>query len=242
MQTLPIQLDALVADIETTHPDDPLAQLELATSRAADLEEAGDHLVGHFVDGARVAGHSWTRIGERIGVTKQAVRKRFAPPEVPEPSAEAQKIFGRYTEDARGIVLAAQEAARAQGHDYIGTEHLLLALCDAADGTAARLVETVGKVCVADVRERVVAAMGGPRDAVPERIPFTPLAKKSLELAARQAFLCGHGWVGPEHLVLGVLGIADGVAARVLGEQGVEEGPARAEVRRLAEEGITKSR
>lgn len=234
MQSLPIQLDALAADIVTAHPDDPLGQLEMATSTAADLEDAADHLIGHFVDRARAAGYSWTGIGERIGVTKQAVRKRFAPPDVPEPSAESQKVFGRYTEEARGVVVAAQEAARTQRHDYIGTEHLLLALCDAPDGAAGQVLANVGKVRVADFRETLIAAMGPPSDVIPEQIPFTPKAKKALELASRQAFLLGHGWVGPEHLLLGVLSEGDGLAARALGQAGIDEAAAQAEVRRHA--------
>lgn len=206
-------------------------------STASDLEDGADHLVGHFVDRARVLGYSWTRIGERIGVTKQAVRKRFAPPDVPEPSAEAQKIFSRFTEAARDVVLETERAARDQQHDYIGTEHLLLALLDPADGSAARVIEGVGDLPATDFRQRVLARLGATKDEVPDRIPFTPKAKKALELSARQAFLLGHGWVGPEHLLLGLLAEGTGLAASVLADHGIDEQAAGAEVRRLIEQG-----
>ncbi|GAA2334565.1 hypothetical protein [Streptomyces violaceusniger] len=108
MTTNPVQLTSLIAHVQQAHPEaDPLDRVEAACRAAAELEEVGDHLVGHFIDEARQAGLSWTQIGERIGITKQAARKRFAPRDIPEePAAPKEKVFGRYTEDARRAIAA----------------------------------------------------------------------------------------------------------------------------------------
>jgi ATP-dependent Clp protease ATP-binding subunit ClpC len=131
-------------------------------------------------------------------------------------------VFERFTEQARQVVVFAQDEAKALRHNYIGTEHLLLALLRDEDGYPARVLESFG-VHGHAVRARVVEIVGDSDDAVTTgQIPFTPRAKRALELSLREALSLGANHIGPEHLLLGVLREREGVAARILDECGVD--------------------
>src|SRR5882757_6626743 len=124
------ELSEMIRRVRQARPDgDPLDHIEVAVALAGSLNEVADHLIGHFVDEARNSGLSWTQIGTRMGVSKQAVRKRFAPEDVPpEPSAIMDKMFGRYQESAKHAIVLARDYARERHHHFIGTGHLLLAV------------------------------------------------------------------------------------------------------------------
>ncbi|MEC3920271.1 Clp protease N-terminal domain-containing protein [Nocardia sp. CDC160] len=234
MSTNPVQLTSLIAYVRESEPDSgPLDRVEAACRTAADLEMVGDHLLGHFVDEAREAGLSWTQIGERIGITKQAARKRFAPRDVPEePATLKQRVFGRYTDDARRAIAAAQDIARSHHHHYIGTEHILLGICRQKHSLGVLALQASG-VAVNDLEATVVMRLANPSSEVPERLPFTLSGKKTLELTARKALELGHDWVGTEHLLLGLLTTQAGMAAEVLAEYEVRPADTQTEILHL---------
>jgi ATP-dependent Clp protease ATP-binding subunit ClpC len=138
-------------------------------------------------------------------------------------------MFERFSDRARRVVVLAQEEARMLEHNYIGTEHLLLGLIHEGDGTAARSLRALG-VDLETVRGEVEALVGRGQQPVPGHIPFTPRAKKSLELALREMVQLGHDYIGTEHLLLGLIREGDGVAAQVLRQRGVELNRVRQEV------------
>ena len=124
-------------------------------------------------------------------------------------------MFERFTERARQVVVLAQDEARALRHNYIGTEHILLGLLREEEGLAARVLRSLG-VTLEEVRAQV-SRMIGPGEAVfTGQIPFTPRAKKVLELSLREALTLGHNHIGTEHMLLAVVRETEGVAARVL--------------------------
>jgi ATP-dependent Clp protease ATP-binding subunit ClpC len=112
-------------------------------------------------------------------------------------------VFERFTERARQVVVLAQEEARALRHNYIGTEHLLLGLLREEEGLAARVLRSLD-VELEAVREQVARIVGTGEEATSGQIPFTPRAKKVLELALREAKAMGHGYIGTEHVMLGL--------------------------------------
>ena len=125
-------------------------------------------------------------------------------------------MFERFTERARQVVVLAQGEARALKHNYIGTEHILLGLLREEEGLAARVLESLD-ITVEEVREQVKRLVGeGDEEIVTGQIPFTPRAKKVLELALREALSLGHSYIGTEHVLLGVVRENQGVAARIL--------------------------
>jgi ATP-dependent Clp protease ATP-binding subunit ClpC len=124
-------------------------------------------------------------------------------------------VFERFTERARQAVVLAQDESRTLKHDYIGTEHLLLGLLRETDGLAARVLENLD-VTLEEVRHQVAHIVGPGDEATPGQIPFTPRAKKVLELALREALSLGHNYIGTEHILLGLAREKEGVAARIL--------------------------
>jgi ATP-dependent Clp protease ATP-binding subunit ClpC len=138
-------------------------------------------------------------------------------------------MFERFTERARRAVVLAQDEARRLGHNYIGTEHVLLGLLREEEGIAARVLGSLG-VTLDGVRGRVAEIVGRGEAAAPGQIPFTPRAKKVLELALREAISMGHGYIGTEHILLGLARENGGVAARILLDSGVDAERIRGEV------------
>jgi ATP-dependent Clp protease ATP-binding subunit ClpA len=141
-------------------------------------------------------------------------------------------VFERFTDRARRVVVLAQDEARMLNHNYIGTEHILLGLIHEADGVAARALEELG-VRLEAVRREVEDIIGQGESAPTGHIPFTPRAKKVLELSLREALQLGHNYIGTEHILLGLIREGEGVAAQVLQKLGAELTNVRAGVLRL---------
>jgi ATP-dependent Clp protease ATP-binding subunit ClpC len=130
-------------------------------------------------------------------------------------------VFERFTDRARRVVVLAQEEARLLNHNYIGTEHILLGLIHEGEGVAARALESMG-INLESVRSQVVEIIGQGAQAPSGHIPFTPRAKKVLELSLREALQLGHNYIGTEHILLGLIREGEGVAAQVLQKLGAE--------------------
>jgi ATP-dependent Clp protease ATP-binding subunit ClpC len=126
-------------------------------------------------------------------------------------------LFERFTDRARRVVVMAQEEARKMNHKYIGTEHLLLGLLAEGEGVAAKSLGSLG-IDLNSTRETVIQTVGVGQQAPTGHIPFTPRAKKVLELALREALQLGHNYIGTEHILLGLIREGEGVAAQVLGQ------------------------
>jgi ATP-dependent Clp protease ATP-binding subunit ClpC len=145
-------------------------------------------------------------------------------------------MFERFTDRARRVVVQAQEEAKTLDHNYIGSEHLLLGLThENIGGVAAKTLESLG-IGLEAVRQRVEEIIGRGSQAPSGHIPFTPEAKKALELSLREAVQLGHQYIGTEHLLLGLIREGDSVAGRVLAELGADLDGARQEVLRLLDE------
>ncbi|EQD82253.1 hypothetical protein N599_31675, partial [Saccharopolyspora erythraea D] len=142
-------------------------------------------------------------------------------------------MFERFTERARRVVVLAQEEARTLNHNYIGTEHILLGLVHEGEGVAAKALESLG-VSPEGVRRQVEEIIGrGDQDSPSGNIPFTPRGKKVLELSLREALQLGHNYIGTEHILLGLIREAEGVAAQVLVKLDADLDRVRREVNRL---------
>jgi ATP-dependent Clp protease ATP-binding subunit ClpA len=141
-------------------------------------------------------------------------------------------MFERFTERARMVVVYAQEEGRTLRHGYIGTEHILLGLVREEEGLAARVLASLG-VSLEGVRDQVVRIVGSGDAVASGQIPFTPRAKKILELALREAISLGHNYIGTEHLLLGLVREDDGVAVRILLDLGADPERIREELTRM---------
>ena len=135
---------------------------------------------------------------------------------------EAVRVFERFTDRARRVLVLAQEEARLLNHSFIGTEHILLGLIHEGEGLAAKALESLG-ISLEAVRERVEETIG-PAGAGPtgDSPPFTPRAKKVLELSLREALQLGHNYIGTEHILLGLVREGEGVGAQVLVSLGAD--------------------
>ena len=172
-----------------------------------------DHLVGHFVDRARRSGASRALIGQSMGVTKQAVQKRFVGGVPP---------MERFTNRAQVVLLKAQNGGRDRGPQELASLHFVLGLLTEWQGLAGRANEAAG-VTEDDVATATVAAL--PPNGVPttDHPPFSPGLKKVLELTVRESLRLGHNYVGTEHLLLGLLEARDEPGAQVLIGLGVSK-------------------
>jgi ATP-dependent Clp protease ATP-binding subunit ClpC len=141
-------------------------------------------------------------------------------------------MFERFTQRARRVVVLAQEEARMLDHNYIGTEHILLGLIREGEGVAARALESLG-ISLEAVRQQVEKIIGRGQQAPSGHIPFTPRAKKVLELSLREAKAFGHNYIGTEHILLGLIREGSGVAAQVLVKLGADLNRARQQVVQL---------
>jgi ATP-dependent Clp protease ATP-binding subunit ClpC len=130
-------------------------------------------------------------------------------------------MFERFTDRARRVVVLAQEEARMLNHNYIGTEHILLGLIHEGEGVAAKALESMG-ISLESVRQQVEEIIGQGQQAPSGHIPFTPRAKKVLELSLREALQLGHNYIGTEHILLGLIREGEGVAAQVLVKLGAD--------------------
>jgi hypothetical protein len=245
MSQAPVRLDELIGYVRSQEGT-ALDHVSAAVQISEHLGELTDHLIGHFVDQARKAGASWTEIGQSMGVTKQAAQKRFVPKAT---DTDWQSLladafhahpFSRFTERARRTVKAAQEEARELRHDHIFPEHLALGQLHEAEGLAARAIVALA-VSPEATRPALLAPL--PAAAVDEpvsgKIPFTPRAKKVLELALREALLFGHNYIGTEHLLLALLDDEEAIGGGALTGLGITKERAREwlvpELKRLGE-------
>ncbi|NBU30580.1 MAG: ATP-dependent Clp protease ATP-binding subunit [Actinobacteria bacterium] len=141
-------------------------------------------------------------------------------------------MFERFTDRARRVVVLAQEEARMLNHNYIGTEHILLGLIHEGEGVAAKALEALN-ISLDAVREQVQETIGQGQQAPSGHIPFTPRAKKVLELSLREALGLGHNYIGTEHILLGLIREGEGVAAQVLVKLGADLNRVRQQVIQL---------
>ncbi len=141
-------------------------------------------------------------------------------------------MFERFTDRARRVVVLAQEEARMLNHNYIGTEHILLGLIHEGEGVAAKSLEALN-VSLESVRQQVEEIIGQGQQAPSGHIPFTPRAKKVLELSLREALQLGHNYIGTEHILLGLIREGEGVAAQVLVKLGADLNRVRQQVIQL---------
>ncbi len=141
-------------------------------------------------------------------------------------------MFERFTDRARRVVVLAQEEARLLNHNYIGTEHILLGLIHEGEGVAAKALESLG-ISLEAVRKQVEEIIGQGTQSPSGHIPFTPRAKKVLELSLREALQLGHNYIGTEHILLGLIREGEGVAAQVLVKLGADLSRVRQQVIQL---------
>jgi ATP-dependent Clp protease ATP-binding subunit ClpA len=130
-------------------------------------------------------------------------------------------MFERFTDRARRSTVLAQEEARLLNHNYIGTEHILLGLIHEGEGVAARTLQALG-ISLAGVREEVEGIVGHGEEETEGHIPYTPRAKKVLELSLREALQLGHNYIGTEHILLGLIREGEGIGSQVLTRLGAE--------------------
>jgi Clp amino terminal domain, pathogenicity island component len=204
-------LQALIDGVKADAPgEEALLQLSQASVTVRDLEQVGDALLGHFVDQCRRSGHSWSEISNALGVSKQAAHKRFT---------FDTPTFERFTERARGVLSGTEGVARRLGHGFVGTEHILLALLEATDGLAFKVLDGIG-ISKSVVEEHVLELIKRAPPLEEGKLPFTPRAKAVLRSAVEVSLQLGHNYIGTEHLLLGLFSDEDSVAAKVLLELG----------------------
>jgi hypothetical protein len=204
-------LQALIEGVQADAPgEEALLQLSQASKTVADLEQVGDALLGHFVDQCRRSGHSWSEISHALGVSKQAAHKRFT---------FDTPTFERFTGRARRVLSGSETEARNLGHGFVGTEHILLALFAVPDGLAIKVLDEVG-ISKSMVEEHVLQMIKRATPAGEGKLPFTPRANAVLRNAMETALALGHNYIGTEHILLGLFGDEDAVAATVLRELG----------------------
>jgi ATP-dependent Clp protease ATP-binding subunit ClpC len=141
-------------------------------------------------------------------------------------------MFERFTDRARKIIVFAQEEARLLNHNYIGTEHILLGIVRERGGVAGKILDNLG-VSVDDVRREVEEMIGAGHTSPTGHVPFTPRAKKVLELSFDESIKLGHNYIGTEHILLGLIREEAGIGAQVLVKLGANLGRAHAELNRL---------
>jgi ClpA/ClpB-like protein len=236
-----VTLDELLTQTRAqTQSLEPLKLLATAARQQQELADLGEQLLDHFVQEARVAECSWSQIGAALGVSKQAAQQRhsalrsFIGKFVGGAESAMGHVVTRFTSRARRAVVLGQEEARTLGHDHMGTEHLLLGLLAEGQGVAAQALARAGitlDAARAEIEEIIARGEETPRG----HIPFTPRAKKVLELALREALHLGHNFLGTEHVLLGLIREGGGVAAQVMGKLGADLNQLRDHVLALLE-------
>ncbi len=223
---IPVTLDSLIRAVEASAPDDRLTQLAHASATASQLGDLGDSLLGVFVDRCRHDGRSWSEIGGALGVTKQAVQKRFVSPGM------LNMTFERYTDRARRVVAHAAEESRALRQNYRGTEHLLLALFDEPEGIAARVLVELGatKELVRSALLEIVPEGETPVEGDP---PFTPRSVRVMELTLSSALELGHNYIGTEHILIALLREGEGLAAQIMRRLGLARSRVETRIREM---------
>lgn len=206
MTPAPTLRELIDAVQEGAASQDPLDLLHSAAETAAELDNVKDGLLGYFVERCRGSGRSWSEISAALGVTKQAAHKRFS---VASPSLD------RFTERARRVVELCSKVAESLNHNWVGTEHLLLAILIEGRGIGARILLERG---LTHRSAEAAALMVSPRGETPPvgEVPLTPRTITALTGAVTSAIELGHNYVGTEHLLLALMRDPDGLAARIL--------------------------
>jgi hypothetical protein len=204
-------LDELIQSVQRSAPDDPLEQLAQASRLKDELAERADSLLGHFVDQARRAGHSWSQIGDALGVSKQAAQQRH--------TARDPLSLERVTPRTRLALDEAQAAATRLEHNFIGTEHLLLGILAVPECLAAKILAEAGMT--AGSAETAVRELVSPGAGAGAGVPYTPRAARAMARAVVEALELGHNYIGTEHLLLALFSEDEGVAARLLRDAGL---------------------
>jgi hypothetical protein len=211
-------LQDLIADVHADAPsDEPLARLETAAKTVRSLTDVGDAALGYFVDQARRAGHSWSEIGDALGVSKQAAQQR----QVARGGGLTSVTFERFTERARAVVGASADCAHEFGHNYIGTEHLLLAQFAVPEAIAAQVLTESGLERDA-VRRVILDRVGEGNGRSEGHPPYTPRSIAVFTGALTAALELGHNYIGTEHLLFGLVR-TEGVAREILIAAGLDE-------------------
>lgn len=255
-------LEGLIEQVTSRVAGSELDRLAEAVRISDEIGSLSDELVGHFVEQARSAGRSWSEIGQQLGVSKQAAQQRFVsrPSSVEDRIRQAIEgavrksskriakdlleslgagrgsrggnMFESFTDRARHVLVLAQDEAGSFNHNYLGTEHILLGILGEPEGIGAKALEAMG-VSLHTVREKIEEIVGAGSTPSPGPPPFTPRAKKVVELSFREALRLGHNYIGTEHLLLGLLREGEGVAGQILISMEVALDRAREEVLRL---------
>jgi hypothetical protein len=213
--------------------EDALTRVAAAAEVSGEITNKADLLLGHFVEAARHDGRSWAEIGAALGVTKQGAQQRFVDRDAATAAPDDQLLV-RYTSRARASVARARDEAREMGHNYVGTEHLLLGVLTDPGALSVRVLEGLG-IPIDQLHQAVVeAAVPRPPNAVVAAdVPFTPRARRVLDLTRGESLRLGHNYIGTEHLLLALTAEQDGIGGRVLRDRGVDADRARAELIRL---------
>jgi ClpA/ClpB-like protein len=217
-----MDLAQLIAAVDDSGAEGPLERVEAAATVKEQIEQVADDLLDHFVTKARAAGCSWTQIGEALGVTRQAAQQRHGGFAARLLQSLKDSSFKRFTSRARAAVIAAQAVARGRQHPAVDTEHILLGLFAHDDGNLATVA--LGRLGVdrATVERMVDERAPAGEMAVRGHLPFSPLSKKTLEVALREALRLGHNYIGCEHIVLALARVGrEGIAGQILADQGV---------------------
>jgi hypothetical protein len=193
----------------------PATRMRIAIELGRDLTDAADELIERFVAEARSAELSWTEIGQLFGTSKQAAQKRYGATA----TEERGRWPGRWAPAAQHALDQAGEEARALGHNYVGTEHVLLGLVVAEDGLAAHVLDDLGVTRERILAQECVAAVGEPR--LYESLGVQPRLKQALEHSSRIADGLGHRVTNTEHLLAGILAVPDALAVELLRRVGV---------------------
>jgi hypothetical protein len=213
------RLEDLIDHVDDDTPNAPaIERLTRAVIEAEQLTVLGDQLVGHYVDEVRQAGGSWAEIGSALGVSKQAVQKRFVARRVP---GDSKALFTRFDDEAKAVVVAAMERARQGGHAQVNTGHIVLALLADTDGAATSLLQATG-VEPNRIQASIIEALGPAHEDLPDHLPWAPDAKKALELSLREAFRRQADMIRPEHILLGVLRDTTSLGGKTLAEHGAD--------------------
>jgi Clp amino terminal domain, pathogenicity island component len=216
---MPITLDALINEVRGGFEEAPaLDRLTRAVDLSGQVSELGENLVGFYVDEARRSGATWSEIGERLGVSRQAVQKRFIPSAV---SKDRAGFWDRASTELRSAVEAARRQAQARRKTYLGTEHLLLGIIEQPKDHASRVLAACGADPVT-LRGAIDGRIGTVTDEpLPDETPFTQLALSSLQHALREALRANASSIGTIHLALGLITVGNGVAHDVLVTLGI---------------------
>ena len=226
-------LDQLAATVVAeAESQDPLDQLATAARARDGLDDLSDALLSRFVEQARASGSSWSQIGSALGVTKQAAQQRHTTPD-----SVARRLLARvpsppgsgFTPRARACVAEARSAAQRLGHNFIGTEHLLLGLFAVPEGLAARVLIGLG-VTKQGIEAGVKEEINAGATAMSDDLPLTPRARNALQHTQREALQLGHNYVGTEHILLALISEDQGLAARLLAAEGLQHAEARAAI------------